>query len=128
MDTPPAVIVHSLADVKRALEPGLPVLLVSGPGAGLYGGCLWWLALLQAADFAGVSLLDCGDAPGRAVEAVRLGVPGVILDCEPVLFRAVAGLAAARGTMIMPSRPAALDISGRWVEGRLLAWLAGDIA
>jgi hypothetical protein len=117
--------VHALEDVRRALAPGLPVLLLSGADAGLYGGCLWWLKLLLAAEFTGISLLDCGDAPGRALEAIRLGVPGVILGCEPDIYHAVAALAAAQGAMIMPARPAALDLGEHGAERRLLAWLGG---
>jgi len=128
MDRPPAVIIHGLNDVNRVMALGQPVLLLSGPGAGLYGGCLWWLELLRAAEFSGPSLLDCGDAPGRAVEAVRLGVPGIILTCEPALFEAVEELAAIRGAVLAAARPPALDIGERGAERRLLAWLGGDIA
>jgi hypothetical protein len=128
MDRLPAVIIHSLNDVKRVMAPRLPVLLLSSPAAGLYGGCLWWLELLRAAEFSGPSLLDCGDAPGRAVEAVRLGVPGVILTCEPALFDAVGALAAIRGAILVAARPPALDMGERGAERRLLAWLGGDIA
>ncbi len=128
MDRLPAVIVHSLDDVKRVMTPRLPVLLLSGPGAALFGGCLWWLELLRTAEFSGPSLFDCGDAPGRAVEAVRLGVPGVILTCEPALFAAVGELAAIRGAVVAAARPRALDMGERGAERRLLAWLGGDIA
>jgi hypothetical protein len=128
MDTPPAVIVHSLTDVKLAIAPGLPVLLLSAPSAALYGGCLWWQSLLQAAAFTGPSLLDCGDAPGRAMEAIRLGVPGVILGCEPAIYQAVAALAAVTGIKVAAMRPAALDMGVRGAERHLLAWLGGDIA
>lgn len=125
MVMPQAVIVHSLADAKQALAPGLPVLLLSAPGAGLFGGCLWWRKLLDAAAFDGPALLDCADAPGRAVEAIRLGLPGVVLACEPGVFAAVAALGAAAEVMVLGKRPEALDLGVRGALRHLPAWLAG---
>jgi hypothetical protein len=108
------------------MAPGLPVLLLSAPGAGLYGGCLWWLKLIEAAGFGGQALLDCGDAPGRAVEAIRARVSGVVLACEPELFAAVAAFGAAQGVLVLGERPPALDLGGRGAERKLQAWLAGE--
>jgi hypothetical protein len=122
MDFPPAVIVHGIDDVKKALAVGRPVLFLSAPGAALFGGCLWWAALMQAAG-AEMSLLDCGDAPGRAAEALRLGLPGVVLDCEAEIFAAVAGIAAARGAVLLPRAPPAVDMAARGAARRLAAWL-----
>lgn len=107
------------------MAPGLPVMLLSGAGAGLYGGCLWWQALLAAAGFGGLSLLDCADAPGRAVEAIRLGLPGVVLDCEAGVFATVAALGAASGVVVLGRAPEALDLGVRGAERHLAAWLAG---
>lgn len=44
---PPAVIVHGLADARAAVAIGLPVTLLSAPGAGLYAGCLWWRGIVE---------------------------------------------------------------------------------
>jgi len=80
------VIIHSLADARAALaaaaEGGAPVTLHSAPGAGVYGGVGWFERLVAAAqaEFPRVALsavLDCGDAPGAVLEAVRwLKEPG----------------------------------------------------
>ncbi|OYV37121.1 MAG: hypothetical protein B7Z81_06465, partial [Acidocella sp. 20-61-6] len=110
MVLPPAVIIHSLEQAKLAMRPGLPVTLMSAPGAALYGGCLWWSALLTAAAYDGVALLDCADAPGRAIEAIRLGVRGIILRSPPDLVQAVAN-AAAENVLILRTAPAALDMA-----------------
>jgi hypothetical protein len=118
----PAVIVHGLDDAKMALALLRPVTLLSAPGAAGFGGCLWWSALMRAAG-AEFSLLDCGDAPGRAVEALRLGLPGVVLDCEKEIFAAVAGMAAAQGAVLLPVAPPALDMALRGAVPRLAAWL-----
>jgi len=118
----PAVIVHGIDDARAALRTRRPVTLLSAPGAALFGGCLWWQALMLAVgqEF---SLLDCGDAPGRAVEALRLGLPGIVLTCEDAAFAVVAGIAAAQDAVLLPMAPPALDMGERGAERRLAAWL-----
>jgi hypothetical protein len=118
----PAVIVHGIDDANMAFSAGRPVTLLSAPFAASFGGCLWWAALMRAAG-AESSLLDCGDAPGRAVEALRLGLPGVVLQCEPEIFAAVAAIAAAQGALVLADAPPALDLAARGAERRLAAWL-----
>jgi len=122
MVLPPAVIVHGIDDARAALRPGRRVTLLSAPGAALFGGGLWWQALMRAVgqEF---SLLDCGEAPGRAVEALRLGLPGIVLTCEDAAFAVVAGIAAADGALLLPKAPPALDMGTRGAERRLLEWL-----
>jgi hypothetical protein len=89
----------------------------------LYAGCLWWQSLIAAAETEQPAFLDCADAPGRAVEALRLGLRGVILSCEPALFATVSGIAAARGAVLLATAPPALDLALRNAERRLEAWL-----
>jgi len=115
------VIVHDLDDARAALAPGHPVTLLSAPGAALFGGCLWWQALMREAGFGGVSLLDCGDAPGRALEALRLGLPGIVLTCDPARFALVAAIGA--GAVVLPAAPAALDLGKRRPRRHLTDWL-----
>ena len=122
-DYPPAVIIHGLADARLALSKQRPVTLLSAPGAGLYAGCLWWQALVVAAETDNPAFLDCADAPGRAVEALKLGLRGIILLCEPAVFAAVNGIAQARGAVVLAAAPAALDLAVRGVERKLDAWL-----
>ncbi|MDE8348738.1 MAG: hypothetical protein POG74_04540 [Acidocella sp.] len=124
MVLPPAVIVHSLAHAKLAMAPGLPVTLMSAPGAALYGGCLWWSALLSAAEFGGMALLDCGDAPGRAVEAIRLGVRGIVLRSPPQLFQAVVNV-ADNNVVILRAAPVALDMGDSVALRVINNWLGG---
>ncbi len=102
--------------------------MLSAPNAASFGGCLWWAELLAAASFAGDSLLDCGDAPGRAVAALRLGLPGLVLSCEPAAFAAVAAIAGVTGAKLLAAAPPALDLGQRGAERRLAAWLADDSA
>jgi hypothetical protein len=118
-----AVIVHGLEDARAALAPGLPVTLLSAPGAALFGGCLWWRELMRAAGAEGVSLLDCADAPGRALEALRLGLPGIVFTGEFSAREVIATVAARTGALVLETAPPALDMAARGAARRLLAWL-----
>jgi hypothetical protein len=78
-------VVHSLDDARAALaaaERGVQVTLQSAPDAGVYGGVGWFERVVAAAraEFPHVAvnaILDCGDAAGVVMEAVRwLKEPG----------------------------------------------------
>jgi len=122
-ELPPAVTVHGLRDVRAVLAIGRPVTLLSGENAAGYAGCLWWRELLAAAAFEGVSFLDCGIGPGRALEALRLGVTGVILHGGG--WPVVEELARAQGARLLTARPPALDMGAPGAARHLAAWLGG---
>ena len=131
MFSAPAVTLHGLDDALTALRPGLPVVLVSAPGAGLYGGCGWWGGVIGAARaaFPGEwrDLLDCADAPGVAMAGLRAGCRGIVLDGACPAFSAVRGAAGLLGAIVLPHRPVCLDLAepdGAW---RLAGWLERDI-
>ncbi len=69
MMLPPAVVIHGLAMARQALAPGMPLTFLSAPGAGSYAGVGWWRAVIAAAGAptGTPDILDCGDAPGRAL-------------------------------------------------------------
>ncbi len=118
-------MVHGLPDVRMALAVGRPLTLLSAPGAAQYMGCLWWRELLGAAGFDGPALLDCGDAPGRALEALRLGLRGLVLAAPPAAFAVVAQLAGLQGAVLLERAPPALDLAQPGAKRRLAAWLGG---
>src|SRR4051812_28259306 len=124
MELPPAVIVHGLADTRAALTPGVPVTLLSAPGAGLYAGCLWWRELVQQAragfpDTPVTDILDCADASGQAMAALRSGVIRLVLWPGAPGWDAVAAIAARKGGFVMTSAPSALDLGGHDAARRL---------
>lgn len=125
MSLPQAVIVHGLPDLRAALAPGHPVTVLSAPGAALYAGGLWWRELLAAADYTGPALLDCGPAPGRAWEALKLGLRGVVLAPCPA-WDQVADYAAAQGALLLSAPPPALDLAAPGATRHLTAWLTGN--
>ena len=126
MQLPPTVVVHGLEHARMALRPGLPVLLLSGPGAACYAGPGWWRALIAAAINEGApqpDAIDCDDQAGRALEALFMGCGIVILHPCPA-FPSVAGRAG--GAAVLQARPPALDLRLRGAGRHLDAWLSGD--
>ena len=129
---PPAVVIHSIADARRALAPGLPVTLVSAPGAALYAGAGWWTAMMSAARAEHPAqpfedILDCGDAPGRAAEALRAGQRHLVLrGVSPAIYERVRLMAEALGAELRPDMPEALDLARPGARRRLPDWLAAQ--
>jgi hypothetical protein len=130
---PPSVVVHGLDHARAALRPGRPVTLLSARGAALYAGCGWWRALVEAVlaevpAAAARDILDCADAPGQAMAALRIGQRSLILDAACPGFAAVAAAAATLGAEVLAERPEALDLAEPGAERRLVAWLHRDNA
>jgi hypothetical protein len=133
---PPAVTVHGLPGAAAALAAAGPggVLLLSAPGAGGFAGAAWFLAMVRAAAarHPGVphqAALDCADAAGTALSALRDGARIIVLDGACPAFEAVAAAAEDAGACLLPSRPPALDLAGidlarRDDLAKLRAWLA----
>jgi len=119
-------MVHGLQHARAALAPGLPVTLLSGPGAGAYAGVGWWRALMAQAADGGLpppDILDCGDATGRALEALRAGQRLLVLTAPPLLFTDVAARAASLGATVLAEAPASLDLGPPGTVRRLTDWL-----
>ncbi len=130
MNAPPAVVVHGLSEVRSALAPGRPVTLLSAPGAALYAGCAWWQALVSRAraEHPGIAIadiLDCSDAAGRALEAMRGGLRRLVLEACPGRDDAATAAASCGATLLL-HRPPALDLARPGAERRLAAWLAAS--
>ena len=130
MPLPPALVIHGLVHARLALSPGRPVTLLSAPNAAAFAGCGWWRALvgLALAEYPGAAaedVLDCGAAPGRALEALSVGCRLLVLAPCPA-FADIAERAARLGAAVLPDRPAAVDLAERGAERRLAAWLSAS--
>lgn len=127
----PAVIVHGVADAKAALAPGLPVTLLSAPGAALFAGCLWWREIVAAARTAHpetevTDIWDCADASGMAMGALRSGVCRLVLWPDAPGWAGVAAIAERQGGFVLVRAPPALDMAQRNAIRRLRAWLCAS--
>lgn len=127
----PAVVVHGLDQALAALAPGLPVCLLSAPGAALGAGCQWWRAVVDAARAThpqtdATDILDCADAPGLAMAALRIGQIRLILWPSCPAFAAVQAAAASLGAIVLPTRPDALDLARRGSTAKLITYLRNE--
>ena len=104
--------------------------LLSARGAGVYGGVGWWRSLISLAcpDGDMVHVLDCGEAPGRALEAMRAGQRLLVLRAEIRVWTDIAARAAAYGGVLLADAPPALDLGRPGATRRLSAWLAQGAA
>jgi hypothetical protein len=124
----PAVVIHGLADARIVLAIGLPVTLLSARGAALFAGSAWWRALVSKArdehpDVAIDDILDCADASGLALSALRLGQRSLILEAAAPGWSAVAAIATSLGGEVLAHRPASIDMRNPGESRRLQDWL-----
>lgn len=142
MDRP--VIIHSLTHARAALaiaaDLGLPLTLSSAPGAAGYAGVAWFGELIAAtcAEHPRVvvtAVLDCGDAPGRVMEAVRWCAvpsrPRLVLRFigDDALTGPLRDMVGAAGLRLIRDLPPALDLAGGIEPAAACrAWLGGVAA
>lgn len=87
-------------------QGGEAITLESPPGAAGHHGIGWWLALIRIlrqerplAEFEAV--LDCGDSPGLALEAIEAGVPIIrVGGLSPDMIGRLRAMAALSGSLI----------------------------
>jgi hypothetical protein len=117
------IIVHSLADARAALQAAAAlssgVTLASAPGGGIYAGPGWLKAVIgaAAAEFPTAEfsyVLDCDDAAGMVLAALRHGVKRVRFTGPAATAVRLADIAAQSGAVLErgPLEPA-LDLLGQ---------------
>lgn len=138
------IVIHGLDHARAALDAaaalGVPVTLQSAPGAGAYAGVGWFERLIATAQAAHPdakisAILDCGDAPGAVLEAVRwLKEPGrrkvrLCFTGDEAAAARLKEIAGAAGVELVRESAAELDL--RTVSdpvGACRAWLADTTA
>jgi fructose/tagatose bisphosphate aldolase len=133
-----AIIVHGLDDARAALraaqELRVPVTLISGPGGGSYAGAGWFSAVIEKAgrefpDVSVAAILDCDDASGHALGALRGGVKAVRFTGRADVAAKLADIAAAQGAVLITGDIATLDLRAhRDPVAACKAWLADHVA
>jgi hypothetical protein len=114
METSLTVIVHGLHDAVAALAEaaasGSSVTLLSAPGAAAYAGCGWWNAVIAEARAMHpavpcTNILDCADATGLALAALRIGLTRLVLWPEAPGREAVVAIAHSMGGFVLAAAP-----------------------
>ena len=132
--SPRAIVIHSLAHAVAALEAAeearLSITLLSPPDFATYGGAGFFNAIVRRARAKvpaakSEAVLDCGDAPGLALGALRAGTEAVRFGGRPAVRKKIAEIAAAHGAHLLTVRPRALDLlDAADARAACLAWLA----
>lgn len=115
-----AIRVHSAADACAALRAAaslnLPVTLISAPAASGYAGAGYFAALIAVAraevpNAAVTAVLDCGEAPGHVLGALRQGLKSVRFcgDCDTAAK--LAAIARAQDASLIADDTPALDLA-----------------
>ncbi len=123
MPHPPAIVIHGLDHARLALASGVAVTLLSAPGAALYAGAGWWRALIAQSGTRLPDIVDCADAPGRALEALACCCRIIVLHPCPA-WDQVAARASDAGATLLRERPPALDLAVPGAARDIAAWLA----
>ncbi|MFH5925126.1 hypothetical protein [Roseomonas xinghualingensis] len=118
LDAMPAARFRSAAEAATALSLAGPagVLLLSAPAAAAWPGAAATAAMLARAATAHPgapyrAALDCGTAPGLALDALRQGWRLLILDGAHPSFPQVEAAAREAGATLLPAAPEALDLT-----------------
>ena len=133
-----AITVISLVQTEAALAAaaalGVCVTIISAPNAAEAAGPGWFEAVIATArkrypNVAVTAILDCGDAPGHALAAIRHGVKAIRYD-GPAPDQ-INDIAAQAGALVFRQRPEALDLYAMEVAGLDLSvgcrdWLGSD--
>lgn len=114
-----AVVVRNVDDAIRACRAAADsrhtLIAVSPPGAASFAGPLWFKALTSAARKATgarkevVFALDCADAPGSALAAIRVGVEAIVFGGTGTVRGKIAAIAARAGVIVLGRK--ALDLA-----------------
>lgn len=114
-----AIVIHSLAHARAAVavavELGVPVTLLSAAGAAAYTGPLWFAEVVAhaAAGQPGArisAILDCGDAPGLVLAALRAGLTRVRFTGRRGVAAKLAVIARRQGAEVVGGRLTSLDL------------------
>jgi phage tail sheath gpL-like len=118
---PRSVIVHGLAHARAAAAAAaaldVPVRIRSAQGAASYGGAGWFMEMIDIvrAEYPTARIeasLDCADAPGHAMAALRRGARMIRFRGTRTTNPKIAELAASQGAMMDTARAAPLDLFG----------------
>ena len=128
-----AVRVHGLGDAMRAgaiaHDLGVAITLFSAPNAVASIGPAWFRGIVRDLEHAYPDLdvevvLDCGDAAGYAMAALRSGIKIIRFSGSPSTTRKIEDIAATHGARLVRRPSRILDTRGEQdTDTALRKWL-----
>lgn len=126
------VVIHSLEHARAAMaaaaELEMQLILFSAEGAAGNAGPAWFRNVVDIAraEYPGVevtAVLDCGDAPGYALAALRAGCPAIHFAGSRPVKAKIRAIAKSIGAALHERRGLMLDLFGeRDPESACRAW------
>ena len=110
-----------------------PVTVISAPGGGSYAGPGWFNAVVENAqaafpDVPVTAILDCDDASGHVLGALRAGVKAVRFTGRADVAAKLAEMAAAQGATLITGDIETLDLRAhRDPVAACTAWLGAHV-
>lgn len=127
--------VHGIGEARTALSVarhlGKRVIVVSAPGAAGHAGAGWWAALTatlraEFPDMDVIAVLDCGEAPGHVLAALRAGCTDIGFTGPDDVTARLSDIAGQAGARIHRPIEGTLDLRGiRRTRDAVTAWLTG---
>lgn len=129
------VIVHDAADARRAanaaISAGVDVNLLSAPGAARTLGPTVFREMIacalpenEAAAPEIRAILDCGDVPGDALRALRLGCRCIRIDAPPDVSEKLRNIAAQQDAIVIEGPIDALDLGkAMYADKDIVNWI-----
>lgn len=115
-----AFMVHGLEQARAACsaaaETRRAISLLSPPGCAQYAGIGWFTAVIAQAratypDVDMIAVLDCGDAAGRALQALSHGMRYLIIDRDCPALGRLRDIAGQRQATILVEAPSCVDLA-----------------
>ncbi len=134
-----AVVVHDIHHARRALNRaqtlGVDVTLISAPGAAATLGPAVFREMIATVraelptTTIGVdAVLDCGDDPGPALQALRSGCTYISSEAPDAVFVKLSDIAEQGGGIVVRGPITALDLGDDVDDDTLDTWLGDNSA
>jgi|TARA_B100001750_G_scaffold217596_1_gene203072 hypothetical protein len=116
------IVIHNIEHARAALRASsatkIPIAVISAPYAGCYAGVSWFLKIEEKVrkEFSkskAIFILDCGDEPGIALEAFRLGVKFIFLKGSKKIIKKVSEIGAKKKSALYQKKIQILDLKNK---------------
>jgi hypothetical protein len=128
-------VADALTACRAAATARSVVTLVSPPGAGLFAGPVWFKALTAivrresgATRKDARFVLDCADAPGAVLAAIRAGVEACAFAGNAKARSRLAAIAERAGVALVDPPSEALELTQNSDFDTLVAWFSSPAA
>jgi len=116
------IVIHNIEHARAALKASsatkVSIAIVSAPYAGCYAGVSWFVKIEEKIrkEFSktkAIFILDCGDEPGVALEAFRLGVKFIFLKGNKKIIKKISEIGLKKKSSLYQKKLKILDLKDK---------------